>query len=316
MRTIPFPGTTVSISRIGIGGWQAGGTGPWGGGPTSDDEQSIAAIRRAVEGGVTWVETAASYGLGHSEELIAHALRPWRVGEDVLVFTKCGHPWEPPDRIRTDLRPASIRRECEDSLRRLEVERIDLYHFHHADPSVPVEDSWSTMVDLVREGKVRWAGVSNFGVDLLERCEAVRHVDSVQPELSILRPASAAAVIPWCRDHGTAVIPYSPQAGGLLGGAWDRGALETVPEAKRGGLTVGALAGLLADLEGIATGLGASTGSLAIAWVLSTPGVTAAICGARRAAQVDGWMAASDMDLDAATIDAVGKAMLRAGIVF
>ncbi|HEU4356096.1 MAG TPA: aldo/keto reductase, partial [Actinomycetota bacterium] len=149
MRTARLGRDGPTISRVGIGGFQAGGRGPWGAGPEADDEAAIAAIRAAVASGVTWVETAASYGLGHSEEVVARALEPWRVGEEVLVFSKCGHPWEPPDRIWTELAPATIRRQCEESLKRLRVERIDLYQFHHPDPNTPVEESWATLADLV-----------------------------------------------------------------------------------------------------------------------------------------------------------------------
>src|SRR5437773_2430537 len=152
METAKLGTSGLEITRLGIGGFQASGSGAWGYGPTSDDDSSIAAIRRAVELGVTWVDTAASYGLGHSEEVVRRALEPWRMGEDVLVFTKCGHPWDPPDRIRTDLRPEFIRRVCEGSLRRLGVERLDLLQFHHPDPTTPVEDSWATIAELRGEG--------------------------------------------------------------------------------------------------------------------------------------------------------------------
>ena len=149
MRTATLGRDGPRISRLGIGGWQAGGTGPWGAGPEGDEDEAIAAIRSAVEGGVTWVDTAAAYGLGRSEEVVARALAPWRVGEEILVFSKCAHPWELPDRIWTDLSPSTIRRQCEESLRRLSVERIDLYQFHHPDPATPVEDSWATLAALV-----------------------------------------------------------------------------------------------------------------------------------------------------------------------
>jgi aryl-alcohol dehydrogenase-like predicted oxidoreductase len=218
------------ITRVGFGAWQASGTGPWGSGPRSDDDAAIAAIRRAIERGVSWVDTAASYGLGHSEDVVRRALEPWRIGDEVLVFTKCGHPWDPPDGIRTDLAPDSIRRECEGSLRRLGVERIDLYQFHHADRATPVEESWAMMAGLVREGKVRWAGVPNFDVPLLERCEAIAHVDSVQPELNLLRRDALGDVIPWCRDHGAGVIVYSPLATGALAGVYDRAGLLELPD--------------------------------------------------------------------------------------
>jgi aryl-alcohol dehydrogenase-like predicted oxidoreductase len=302
------------ISRLGIGGWQAGGIGPWGAGPDADDDAAIAAIRLAVESGVTWVDTAASYGLGHSEEVVARALAPWQVGEEVLVFTKCAHPWEPPDRIWTELTPASIRRECEGSLRRLGVERLDLYQFHHPDPNTPVEDSWATMAELVTEGKVRLAGVSNFGVDLLERCEAIRHVDSLQPELSLLRPAAADDVIPWCCDHGTGVVVYSPIASGLLSGARDRAWLADASAEDRMGAPGVSIAALVEGLGPIARGLRVDVAALAVAWTLSIEGVSGAICGARRPAQVQGWIAAGDVELGPGDLEQIEAALVAAGI--
>lgn len=299
------------ISRLGIGGWQASGSGPWGAGPDADEDEAIAAIRAAVEAGVTWVDTAAAYGLGRSEEVVARALEPWRVGEEVLVFSKCAHPWEPPDRIWTDLSPATIRRQCEDSLRRLGIERVDLYQFHHPDPNTLVEESWAAMGDLVDEGKVRWAGVSNFDIDLLERCEAIRHVDALQPELSLLRPQAARDVIPWCRDHGTGVIVYSPIASGLLSGARDRAWLETASEEDRKDVSADAIWTLVEGLRPAAEGLGLGVPALAAAWTLSVGGVTGAICGARRAPHVEGWIAAGDVVLgveDLARIDAAARA--------
>jgi aryl-alcohol dehydrogenase-like predicted oxidoreductase len=303
-----------SISRVGIGGFQASGTGPWGAGPDADDDEALAAIRLAVESGVTWVDTAASYGLGHSEEVVARALEPWRVGEEVLIFTKCAHPWEPPDRIWTDLAPATIRRQCEESLRRLGVERLDLLQFHHPDPNTPVEESWATLVELVDEGKVRWAGVSNFGVDLLERCEAIRHVDSLQPELSLLRPEAASDVIPWCRDHGTGVIVYSPIASGLLSGARDRAWLAAASDEDRMGARGEAIATLVDRLRPLADRLGIPVPALAAAWTLSVEGVTGAICGARRPAQVEGWIAAGDVTLGSEDVREIEAALAAAGI--
>ena len=238
---------------MGIGGWQAGGDGPWGAGDRADDDAAIAAIRRAVEGGVNWVDTAASYGLGHSEEVIRRALEPWRVGEEVLVFTKCGHPWHGAE-VTTDGRPESIRVECEGSLLRLGVDRLDLLQLHHPDPRVPVEESWGAIVGLVEAGKVRWGGVSNLTVEHLERCEAVAQMTSIQPELNLLRPQAAEDVVPWAAAHGTAVLTYSPLAGGVL--------RSNVVEA--------------------------------VSWVLSVKGVTGVICGARRPEQVDEWLAAGD----------------------
>lgn len=308
MRTESLGRCGPAISRLGAGGWQAGGTGPWGAGPAAGDQDVIAALRLAVELGVTWVDTAASYGLGHSEEIVARALQPWRAGDDVLVFTKCGHPWDPAGRVRTDLSPATIRAECEGSLRRLGVERIDLYQFHHPDPATPVEESWEAMARLVEEGKVRWAGVSNFGVELLDRCEAIRHVDCVQPELSLLSRDSARDVIPWCRTHGTGVIAYSPMASGLLLGSHDRLTLQAMSEAERRGLTADQILRLTGRLRSVAQRLGSSPGALAIAWTLATTGVTGAICGARHPGQVHGWAGAADLVLTRTSLDEIESA--------
>jgi aryl-alcohol dehydrogenase-like predicted oxidoreductase len=299
MRSAVLGANGPEISRIGFGAWQASGSGPWGFGPGSDDERVTAAIRRAVERGVTWVDTAASYGLGHSEEVVRNALAPWRVGEEVLVFTKCAHPWEPPDRIWTELTPASIRRECEGSLRRLGVERIDLYQFHHPDPATPVEDSWATMAELVREGKVRWAGVSNFGVPLLERCEAIAHVDSVQPELNLLRREALREVIPWSRAHGTGVIVYSPLATGILAGSHDLDRLRGYPEEDWRHAHSDRIVESVGRLARLAQRLGLEPAALAIGWALSASGVTGAIVGARTPDQVDGWAGTADADLPA-----------------
>lgn len=299
MITAPFGTTGRDISRVGIGGFQAAGSGPWGWGPDADDDAARAAIRHAVESGVTWVDTAAGYGLGHSEEQVARALEPWKVGEEVFVFTKCAHPWDPPDKIRTDLSPESIRKECEGSLRRLGVERIDLYQFHHPDPSVPVEASWETMASLVEQGKVRWAGVSNFDVELLERCESIMHVDSLQPELSILRQRDLAAIA-WCAQNGTGVIPYSPLASGLLTGTRTEERLAEAMESDDAEPGLGdRVAGALTCLNRVAAAHETSLINLAVAWVLGIEGVTGAICGARTPGQVDGWIEAADVPADA-----------------
>src|SRR5205807_815344 len=185
-----------------------------------DDAESIATIRHALELGVNWIDTAAVYGLGHSETIVGRLLRELPSGNRPFVFTKCGLVWNESDRMaapRRVLTPESIRRECEASLRRLGIERIDLYQFHWPDEAgTPVEDSWSAMAKLVDEGKVRAAGVSNFDATLLERCEAIRHVDSLQPPFSLINRSAAAKEIPWCASHDTGVICYSPMQSGLL----------------------------------------------------------------------------------------------------
>ncbi|MGE5664143.1 MAG: aldo/keto reductase, partial [Deltaproteobacteria bacterium] len=191
-----------TITRVGLGAWAIGGGGwAFGWGP-QDDAASLATMRRAVALGIDWIDTAAVYGLGHSEQIVGRFLRELPAGDRPYVFTKCGLAWDETNRmgeIRRDLRPASIRRECEASLRRLGVDRIDLYQFHWPDDTgTPVEESWGEMAALVEEGKVRWAGVSNFDVALLDRCEAVRHVDSLQPPFSAISRRVAAAELPWC----------------------------------------------------------------------------------------------------------------------
>src|SRR3989442_4199202 len=214
LRSRPLGSSGSDITTVGFGAWAIGGGGwAYGWGP-QDDADSLAAMRRALELGINWIDTAAVYGLGHSEEVVGRLLRKLPAGERPLVFTKCGLVWDERDPMaeaRRVLRPDSIRKECEASLRRLGVERIDLYQFHRPDETgTPVEDSWHTMVRLVEEGKVRAAGVSNFDVPLLERCEAIRHVDSLQPPFSLIRREAAPHEIPWCAGHATGVIVYSP----------------------------------------------------------------------------------------------------------
>src|SRR5688572_9228276 len=230
----PLGTSGLEISTLGLGAWAIGGGGwSFGWGP-QEDESSIAAIRRAVDSGVNWIDTAAVYGLGHSEEVVARALASIPPSERPYVFTKGGLVWSEADRFAPAmrvLRPASIRAECEASLRRLGVERIDLYQFHRPDEvGTPVEDSWSEMMRLIEEGKVRLAGVSNFDVSLLERCEALRHVDSLQPPLSLVRREAAGAEIPWCERHGTGVIVYSPLQSGLLTDGFSAGRVATMAD--------------------------------------------------------------------------------------
>jgi aryl-alcohol dehydrogenase-like predicted oxidoreductase len=299
--------------------------GPWKfGWGTADDTESIAAIRRALESGVGWIDTAPLYGHGHAEEVVARALEPFRPAEDVLVFTKCGRRFPPPGDdapIRYDLTPASIREECEQSLRRLGVERIDLYQFHWPDiaTGTPVEESWEAMAALQDEGKVRWLGVCNFSLELLDRVEAVRHVDSLQPSLSLLN-RHALDLIPWCREHGTGVLAYSPLASGLLTGSFDSGRLDSLaPDDWRRRSPMFAdpklsqnLA-LVERLRPIADRRGCSVSSVALAWTLAIPGVTAAIAGARRPEQVDGWIDAAEVELSAEDLVEIELALAETG---
>jgi len=293
------------ISVVGVGAWAIGG--PWqlGWGPQDDDE-SIAALHKAFDSGVTWVDTAAVYGLGHSEEVVGQVVREH--GGEVLVFTKCGRPWYGREHNEPtyDLRPETIRFELEQSLKRLGTDHVDLYQFHWPDPETgtPVEDSWASMAELVEEGKVRWAGVSNFGVGLLERCQRVRRVDAVQPPFSLLDRRAAADVIPWSAEHGTGVICYSPLQSGLLTGSFDGDRVRDLPadDWRRGSgdfqpPDLEANLELARRLQPVAARHGVPVAAVAIAWVLATPGVTGAIVGARRPSQVDGWLPAGNLRL-------------------
>jgi aryl-alcohol dehydrogenase-like predicted oxidoreductase len=317
-------GTDMELTTVGFGAWAIGG-GDWkfGWGP-QDDEDSIATIRHAVERGINWVDTAAVYGLGHSEEIVRQALDQVPADQRPYIFSKCGMVWDDADRMappRQVLRPESIRRECEASLRRLEVERIDLYQFHWPDETgVPVEDSWAEMARLVDEGKVRAAGVSNFDVPLLERCEAIRHVDSLQPPFSLIRRRAAAEEIPWCAAHGTGVIVYSPMQSGLLTdrfGAermktmaaddWRRRAPDFNPP------RLGRNLALRDALRPVAERHEATVAEIAIAWTLAWRGVTGAIVGARTPEQVDGWIDAGSIELGGEDLAEIAAILERTG---
>jgi aryl-alcohol dehydrogenase-like predicted oxidoreductase len=308
------------VTALGLGSWALAGRYRYGWGAVDDDE-SVAVIRRAVEDGVNWVDTAPTYGDGHSEEVVGRALEPFRVGEEVLVFTKCGRPWRDGE-VYFDLRPDSIRAEIEASLRRLRVERIDLYQFHWPDyaTGTPVEESWGTMVDLVDEGKVRWLGVCNFDVPRLEACESIRHVDSLQPPLSLLNRHARRELVPWAREHGTGVIAYSPMGSGLLTGSFNREGLDRLaaddwrrnaPPFQEPKLSMNLA--LVERLEPIAARLGATVASLSLAWVLAVPGVTAAIVGGRRPAQLDDWLGADGLELAAETLAEIERAVEATG---
>jgi aryl-alcohol dehydrogenase-like predicted oxidoreductase len=318
----PLGSSGIEITEVGFGSWAAGGGGWIFGWGEQDDAASVAAIRRALDLGVNWIDTAAVYGIGHSEEVVARALREIPAGERPLVFTKCGVILDPKQpfvpAVRT-IRPDSIRREIEGSLKRLGVERIDLYQFHWPDTTgVPVEDSWGEMVRLIAEGKVRAAGVSNFTVELLERCERIRHVDSLQPPFSMIRRQSAAELIPWCAAHGTGVIVYSPMQAGLLTDSFTAGRVQNLAEddwRRRDTLfqepNLGRNLRLRDALRPIAARHGVSVSAVAVAWTLSWRGVSGAIVGARSAQQVDGWIAAGQLQLSSQDLDEIARAIAQ-----
>lgn len=311
------------ITTVGFGAWAIGGGGWAYGWGAQDDAASVAALIHAVSRGVNWVDTAALYGLGHSEEVVGRALCEIPAAERPYVFTKCGlltDPAKPFEEPRRDLHPRSIRRECEASLGRLGVETIDLYQFHWPDQTgVRVEDSWGEMARLADEGKVRWIGVSNFDIDLLRRCEAIRHVDSLQPPFSLIARKSAE-LLDWCRAQGTGVICYSPMQSGLLTDNFtvDRLAAMDEHDWRRGSPEFGeprltANLALRDALRPVAERHRVPVAAVAIGWVLAWPGVTAAIVGARSDQQVDGWLQASGLILETAELDEIAAAITRTG---
>jgi aryl-alcohol dehydrogenase-like predicted oxidoreductase len=323
VRTRRLGGGGPQLTTVGFGSWAVGGPWKFGWGSV-DDAESIAAIRRAVELGVNWIDTAAVYGYGHSEEVVGRAVAPLRPGEDVYVFTKCGRSWygRPRDEIGNDLRPDSIRFECEQSLRRLGLDRIDLYQIHWPDheTGTPIEESWGAMAALVDEGKVRWIGACNFDIDLLARCHALRSVDSLQPPLSLLARGARSELIPWAREHRIGVISYSPLVSGLLSGSFDAGRVSTLESTDwRKSSPIFREPALARSLElverlrAIAGRLGTGVAQLAIAWVLAVPGVTGAIVGARLPRHVEGWVSASELDLDANTLAEIDEALTATG---
>lgn len=314
----PLGSSGIEITTVGLGTWAIGGGGWLFGWGQQDDEASIGAIRRGVELGINWIDTAAIYGLGHSEEVVRRALAGIAPSQRPLIFTKCGltgdrsKPFDPP---RRDLRPETIRRECEASLQRLGVERIDLYQFHRPDESTPVEDSWGEMKRLVDEGKVRAAGVSNFTVPL-ERCERVRHVDSLQPPFSAIRRETAQELIPWCASHGTGVIVYSPMQAGLL---TDRFTAERVAKLAQDDWrrstrefqepNLSRNLRMRDALRPLAQRHGTTVAAISVAWTQAWPGMTGAIVGARSADQVDGWVRAGEIALTGQDVDEIAAAI-------
>ena len=295
MKTKQLGNSDLFITPIGFGAWAIGGSGWEFGWGEQDDEASVAAIHRALELGVNWIDTAAIYGLGHSEEVVAKALRDW-TGKRPYVFTKCGMVWNEKGEVSYSLRAESIRRECEASLRRLEMDAIDLYQIHWpVDNLAETAEGWTTMAELQKEGKVRWIGVSNFSVQELQKAKGIAPVTSLQPPYSLVRRDAEKDLLPFCEHENIGVIVYSPMASGLLTGAmtheriaklpagdWRRGNPDFQEPKLSQNLT------LVDRLRAIGVRHGKSPGEVAIAWTLRNPAVTGAIVGARNAKQVDG----------------------------
>jgi aryl-alcohol dehydrogenase-like predicted oxidoreductase len=310
MQTRQLGRTDLRITPIGFGAWAIGGEWRFGWGP-QDDADSIAAIRQAVSRGMNWIDTAPAYGLGHSEDVVARALSDIPRGERPYVFTKCSLVWGEDRVVRHDLSEPSLRREVEDSLRRLQVESIDLYQIHwprwQASP-VPspgsVAEAWQTLAALQQEGKVRHIGASNFTVDDLQTAEAIAPVASLQPPYSMLRRGIEAELLPYCAARNIGVLAYSPMQSGLLTGAMTRARIEALAPSdfRRGNKEfqepqLTANLAVVDVLTAIGGRHGRSAGEVAIAWALRHPVVTGAIVGGRSASQVDGVIGAAEFAL-------------------
>ena len=305
MQTRQLGNSDLQITVVGYGAWAIGGSGwqfAWG---AQDDNDSIAAIHRSLELGVNWIDTAAVYGLGHSEEIVARALKTWS-GPRPYIFTKCGRLCDEQGNVRGGLGADSIRRELEDSLRRLAVDVIDLYQIHWPpSPDSPqLEEGWTTLAELKRQGKVRWIGVSNFDVKQLRRAQAIAPVTSLQPPYSLIHREVEEDILPYCLREGIGVIVYSPMASGLLTGAMTRERAAKLPKDdwRRGNPNfnepkLSQNLALVERLQEIGKRHGRSPGEVAIAWTLRNPAVTGAIVGARNARQANGVMRAGELRL-------------------
>lgn len=279
--------TSLELTRVGFGSWAIGGDGwaySWG---PQDDGESIATLQRGLDLGINWIDTAPVYGLGRSEAVVGCAIKGRR--DDVLLATKCGLEWDDAGNVRRNSHPDRIRQEVEDSLRRLDVDVIDLYQIHWPDPAVPLEDTWGTMADLVAEGKVRYLGVSNFDVSQMKAICATHPIASLQPPYSLLRRGIEAEILPYCKANKIGVIPYSPMMSGLLTGKFDLSRLAP-DDWRRRDFTERDFAQavtLTNSLRPIAEQAGRTVAQLVIGWVNAQPGVTATIVGARRPSQIE-----------------------------
>ncbi len=305
MLTRRLGNSDLSVTPIGFGAWAIGGGGwafAWG---PQDDDLSVASIREALDLGINWVDTAAVYGLGHSEEVVAKALADLPAGKRPYVFTKCGRVWNENREIGKRLTAASVRKECEDSLRRLKVDVIDLYQIHWPEPAEEIDEGWATMVKLKEEGKARWIGVSNFDAAQMAQVSRFGPITSLQPPYSMVRRDVEEGVLPYCASNNIGVIAYSPLQCGLVTGAWTKGRHAALPaddwrREKNKQFQEPLFSRnlrLVKLLKAIGGRHGRTPGEVAIAWTLRHPAVTAAIVGARKPGQLKELIGAADWRL-------------------
>jgi aryl-alcohol dehydrogenase-like predicted oxidoreductase len=316
MITKQLGNSDMNITPIGVGAWALGGGGwAFGWGP-QDDNESVDAIREALERGINWIDTAAVYGLGHSEEVVAKALEG-RTNKP-FVFTKCERIWNENREIQKSLKRDSIRREVEASLRRLKLDVIDLYQIHWPEPDEDIEEGWTTMAELKAEGKVRYIGVSNFNVNQMTRAQAIAPITSLQPPYSMISPEIEESILPYAGANNIGVLVYSPMKSGLLSGTMTKERVAAMPEDDFRRRTpqfqepkLSRNLELVELLREIGKRHGRTPGEVAIAWTLRHPAVTAAIVGMRSASQVDGVIGAAEFRLtpeEIAEIDGFNRA--------
>ena len=310
----------LHITRLGVGAWAIGGGGwDFGWGP-QDDAQSVSAMQAALDAGINWIDTAAVYGLGHSEEVVARAIQGR--AQRPYVFTKCSMVWGADRTISHSLKAASLARECEASLRRLKVDRIDLYQVHWPDPDPDIEEGWMELARLKEQGKVRWIGVSNFDSDQMKRAAAIAPITSLQPPYSLLRRDIEASILPYAGQQNIGVIIYSPMASGLLSGAMTRERIAAMPaddwRSRHANFREPLLSRnlrLACLLREIGGRHGRYAGEVAIAWTLKHPAVTSAIVGVRTPQQVSGIIGAADLSLSLRELGELEAALKQEGAV-
>jgi aryl-alcohol dehydrogenase-like predicted oxidoreductase len=310
MQTKQLGNSELHITPIGFGAWAIGGGGWAFGWGAQDDQESMEAIARALDLGVNWIDTAAIYGLGHSEEVVAKALkgrssRPY-------IFTKCSMIWDEKGEIGRSLKADSVRREVEASLRRLDIETIDLYQIHWPNPESEIEEGWTTLSKLKDEGKVRYIGVSNFNVEQLKRIQKIAPVTSLQPPYSLVKPDVEKEILPFCKENNIGVIVYSPMQSGLLTGKMTSDRVANLPDddwrknsSEFQEPRLSRNLKLVEVLQHIGKQHDRSPGEVAIAWTLNNPAVTAAIVGARNPKQVEGIIGAGEFRLNQQELDQI-----------
>jgi aryl-alcohol dehydrogenase-like predicted oxidoreductase len=316
LQKVRFGKTDLEITSVGFGAWAIGGTGWRGAWGHQDDDEAVGAIRRAVELGINWVDTAAVYGLGHSEELVARALKGVADADRPYVFTKSSLRWDENGNVINSLNRNSIKRECEESLRRLQTDVIDLYQIHWPNPDEDVEEGWSAMAELKEESKVRHIGVSNFDVSQMERANAIAPVETLQPPYNMLNRGIEEEILPYCGENDIGVIVYSPMRSGLLTGKMTPERIQSMPsdDWRRGAddfqePKLSRNLELVEKLREIGEHHGKSPAEVAIAWTLRHPAVTAAIVGGRRPDQVDGIIGAAEFRLSEDEIEEIETAI-------